>query len=320
MTGVINVSSGCAGFYKLEAVKLDEDGNEISRRVVADWFPNLITNQGLEYMGASADWLNACQVGTGSTAPAFTDTTLATYLVGTSTKQTVSSNILGVSPYYVGLVITYRFAVGVAAGNLTEIGIGKTTATGNLYSRALILDGGGSPTTITILSDEVLDASYEIRTYPPLSDSAGSVSISSVSYNYVVRAVNVNAANTTTFGRWGIPNEGTAASDGAQAAMPGSGNTAFNGVLGAITAATPTGTFDDATSVATAAYVGASLQRDGTQTYGLTDGNLSGGISAVKFSFNWCAYQISFSPAIPKTSSQSLTLTFRHTWSRATIP
>jgi hypothetical protein len=65
----LKIRSKVAGYYKLEAVKLDKAGNEVSRRVVADWFPNLITNQGLNRMGANADYLSNCQVGSGSDAP-----------------------------------------------------------------------------------------------------------------------------------------------------------------------------------------------------------------------------------------------------------
>ena len=66
------------GRYKIEAFKgfkiLDANGEWTgkvfefagSRRLCADWFDNLITNQGLDYIGSSSTWLSACQVGTSS--------------------------------------------------------------------------------------------------------------------------------------------------------------------------------------------------------------------------------------------------------------
>lgn len=320
----MKVTSGCAGYYKIEAAVLNDDGVEVSRRVLADWFPNLITNQGLDYMGNSSDWLNACQVGTGAAVPAFTDTALAAYLAGTVTKQNVTSSIPGSAPYYMATNITFRFSAGVATGNLSEVGVGKTLASGNLYSRALILDGGGAPTTITVLANEVLDVTYSIRVYPPAADVTGIVTISGVNYNYTVRALDVNSPNGTSSGKWGIPNSGTSFTDGTDASMvaPGlaGGQVVFNGSMVPVTSVAPTGTSDLVNTITTAAYVGGSLQRDGTQTLDLNQGNLAGGITVVKFAFGWCAYQCGFSPAIPKDGTKTLTLTFRHSWSRAVIP
>lgn len=318
-------SSVSGRWLRLEAHRLDDEGNIISSRLLSDGFgepvafPNLITDQGLDFMGASSTYLTACQVGTGSTAPAFTDTQLASYLAGTSNRTSaVSTAQVSVSPFYVEHVIVYRFAAGVAAGNLTEIGVSTTTTTGNLYSRALILDGGGLPTTVTVLAGEVLDATYAHRTYAPAADVAGNVTISAVNYSYVLRPCSVNAVNTVSGfgGNWGVFAPGL---PGQQmwTDLNGSAHTqrAYTGPLVAQNAGNPTGTsfFGSAAAVA---YVPGSLQVQGTQTYDLTHGNVPGGIGVVKFSFGWSAWQISFSPVIPKNNTNNLTLTFRHSWTR----
>ena len=150
----------CAGWFKIEATRPDG-----TRRVLADWFPNLILNGGLDRMGANPDYLSWCQVGSGSTAPVAAQTALVNRIAGTSTQQNNVSGAQASAPYYGWYRRTYRFAQGVAAGNLSEVGVGWATS-GSLFSRALILDGGGSPTTITVLSDEVLDVTYELRRYP----------------------------------------------------------------------------------------------------------------------------------------------------------
>ena len=65
--------------------------------------------------------------------------------------------------------------------------------------RALILDGGGSPTTLTILSDETLDVTYTIRVYPPTTDVTGSITLDGVSYGYTIRPCNVSTSGTGSY-------------------------------------------------------------------------------------------------------------------------
>jgi hypothetical protein len=112
------------GFYKLEAVKLDG-----TRRVLTDWFPNLITNGGLDRIGVSSTYLDYCHVGSGNTAPANTDTGLATPVASTITS-TSTTGIQGSSPYYTWQTIVYTFGLGVAAGNLAEVGVGWSASNG----------------------------------------------------------------------------------------------------------------------------------------------------------------------------------------------
>lgn len=319
----IAAKSGVCGRFKLEAKKLDVDGNVVSSRLLADWFDNLITDQGLNYMGATGGWLSSCQVGTGTAAPAVTDTALAAYLAGTNTFVGSSSvGAAGSAPYYAYVRITYRFGTGVAAGNLSEVGIGLTTTTGNLYSRALILDGGGSPTTITVLADEVLDVTYEHRTYPPTADVVGNITISGVNYSYVLRASSVTNPNTIAGAEdgWGQPgNETIAGFHGSGAEITAAGyQFAYSGGIGTVVQS-PSGLSDAATSVSSTAYSNNSLVREGKLSWGLSDGNL-GGVKSVRYSFKWCTYQIEFTPAIPKDGTKILELTFQHAWTRAVIP
>ena len=74
---VLTAHSGYAGWFKIEAHRVDANGDEIpgTRRVAADWFPNLITNAGLDFLGTTGPTYvyTYCRVGSGNTAPAFTD-------------------------------------------------------------------------------------------------------------------------------------------------------------------------------------------------------------------------------------------------------
>ena len=78
MNNVIDMPLSVAGRFKIEANKLGENGEVVSTRIAADWFSNLITNQGLDLMGTGSidQIVDRCRVGSGSTPPAVTDTAL----------------------------------------------------------------------------------------------------------------------------------------------------------------------------------------------------------------------------------------------------
>lgn len=302
------------GRYKLEAIRLDSDGKEISRRTLADWFPNLIVDQGLDRFGADNFLFIYCRVGTGNTAPSNTDTNLVSQVWSTATIQTTNGTTTASPPYYSSRVNTYRFAAAPSNQNLSEIGVGWSDVGGTLFSRALILDGGGSPTTITVLTGEILDATYEFRVYSPTTDVTGSISISSVSYNYTLRAALASTNNTpgwpatTSFGQ-GVSINGNALT-----------NYVYSGAIGAVTG-TPAGTVGTgASSVSNSAYSNGSYYRDATLTYNLNSGNLVGGFRSMLFVFTLFCFQIEFSPNIPKTNVSQFTLTGRLTFTRAVIP
>lgn len=293
-------SIGLCGYFKLEA----ERKKSGTRRIVADWFPNLVTNNGLDLVGNSSAWLTYCQVGTGSTTPANSDSSLATYLAMTSTHSSTSTGYTSSNPYYVYRQNVYQFGAGVAAGTLAEIGIGASSS-GNLFSRALILDSGGSPITVTILSDEYLDATYHIRCYAPTSDGTGSITLNGTSYSWTARAANACSG-------WYIHENGTA--DDYSDTI----RTAIDGSLGAITD-WPSITNWSYLTASSGSYTGGTYQRTRTLSGGLSEGNVSGGIDVVHLRKGMGQFQVGFSPAIPKTSSYIISLTFSNSWTRKSI-
>jgi hypothetical protein len=294
---------GMRGRYKLEAVNVG-DGR---RRFLAD-FPNLITDVGLERIAvaSSPNYLQNCYVGSGNTAPAFGDTALVALVASTATLQASTATTQPSSPYFGTRANTYRFAQGAAAGNLAEIGIGNAST--NLFSRALILDGGGSPTTITVLSTEFLDCTYTFECIVPLVDVTGNVTIAAVSYAYTLRA-----ANATAGSQW-------ASSAGGSPATPGS-LAVYSGAIGAITSS-PGGTQANADSNVVASYTPGSHLLSTTSTWGLNSANFgAGGITAAAFSTTNSVsgignFQWSFTPFIPKDATKILTLTATIAWAR----
>lgn len=300
---------GMSGRYKLAAVNAET--GEV--REETPWFDNLITDAGLEHIGANGVG-TYCMVGSGSAAPAVTDTTLAARVAATSGVQTASDVVATAAPWYVAQRRVYRFAVGVAAGNLTEVGIGWSTTA--VFSRTLIKDGGGNPTTLTVLPSEFLDVTYEFRLYCPENDTPLSVTIGGTGYSGVIRA-----AYATNMGDW---SPGHVLGNGMGSVTHDPVLLAYSGAtLGAQTSA-PTGASSSSSTGTSnftlAAYVPGSKKRTITCTAGLNELNLAGGINALLFQpLRAGTFQMSFSPPIPKTSSQTLSLTFELSWGRRSV-
>ena len=307
----INIETGVCGLFQLETFRCDESGVEIpgSRKVKAPWFQNLITDAGLNRMGANNGWKGYCQVGSGATSPAVTDTGLVSRIAGVSVEKFTAGSS-GSAPWYGFSRTVTRFPAGVAAGNLAEVGMGWSP-TGNLFSRALILDAGGSPTTITVLPDEFLDVTYEFRQYAPTVDGTGTVVLAGVTYNYTSRASTANSSS------W------QATASGVQMGVGGGGIQpvlAYTGDIGAVTGS-PSGT---STSMpgSIQAYVNNSLTSKTLISAGPTQGNLTGGIGSIQLqstSSGNGAFQIGFSPKIPKDATKTLNLAVSYSWARKTL-
>ena len=92
---------------------------------------------------------------------------------------------------------------------------------------------------------------------------------------------------------------------------------AGDGDIGPITG-TPTGTNVTNGSVVKDAYINNSLEVTGTITFGLTAGNHASGFKSLYFyvGADLAILQLSFTPAIPKTSNDILTFKVKHSWGR----
>jgi len=308
----ININCGMRGFFRLRTF------NKFSgkQRLDTGWFPNTILTSGRNIMATQAVWTNWCHVGTSSTAPSASDTSLLGFVAATSTIQAQSYAAQASAPYYGWFRKTYRFSAGAATGNLSEAGVGWGSSGATLISRALIVDAFGSPTTITVLSDEWLDVTYELRYYPPLVDVNGTVTLNGVSYNTVTRA-----ASVTGEGSW-------AQYIGTKIAPSASGTVwrAFDGALGAITTL-PSGNiaYCDNNGQFNQSYVNNSYFIDMQCDTGPTGWNLGAGIRCLSFITSAGAYQTSFSAVsgggrIPKTSLYTMKMVWRIAWAEVPAP
>ena len=299
-----------AGYYRITATNKDT----LEERVLADWFPNLITNNGLNLINfGNGNMTSYCYVGSGSTAPTVNDSGLqnlvAVKVAGSLMFTSYSAKTT--PPYYGYATRSWTFAPGEAVGNLSEVGCGKDALGVNIFSRSLITDALGNPITITVLANDYLTITYELRCYPPLEDSVSTVDIAGVATECTVRA-----AEVTTGYRWGFYQDGdhNTVVNGYSAPV-----TVFKGVLGSITGS-PTLSLGNVTqSSPTDVYTPGSHFRDGVVNLSLAQGNSVEGISAIQIPTWIGSFQIGFNPPIVKDNTRTLRINYRVSWGRKEI-
>lgn len=325
---VIQLEEKVQGYIKIERfVGPQKDG--ICNGV---WeFHNLVLNSGLDLLCTtngpiSSTLYNRCSVGTSNTAPAAGQTLLLGPVGSTTTKTDLGTSYVTGPPPYVQRAVQYDFAVGDIVANIAEIGIGPGTYNVTpLMSRALVLDGGGSPTVVSVLVTESLRVTHYLRNYIITTDTAGVVTIGGINYNYVVRAAawNIAAVNGGAEfpGGWSSSTGGTDAGGVFKNLTTTLMATTGNGQIGAYSIQTlgtielypaNTGGAVGCGTYAPVAYVAGDYYRDSVITIGLTEANtLTGGIGAITYGGYFGVYQMSFTPKLPKTALNAFALRLR---------
>ena len=298
----MKATSKVSGEFKL----LVTNASTGKTRVAADWFPNLVTNAGLDRL-VNGDYTNFVQVGTGTAIPQFADTTLANWRAGTNRARTTSVSFGGVPHYQSILTVQWQFDMGAASGNLSEVGVSHLSS-GSLFSRALILDSNGNPTTITVLANEFLTVIYKFSKYPPLNDIESTIVLGGITHEVTGRAMGVNG------GLWGSFGFGTVSTETTHKLFT-SGLTSLTGSYGTVAGGSGTG----------ATYVPGSYTRSVTSYWGLTSQNMSARLLGATFNYSdvspWPAvasFQYEFNPPIEKNNTNTLSLTTSYSWARRT--
>lgn len=299
-------------------------------------FKNLITNGGLDALlgrgiqsggggtnNPITDLTTAnimyAAVGTGSTTPAITDTTLVSEVTPSSSNRTNSDggfspsgpSYTAGSPDYWQRSATFLFDFAQGNGNLTEVALIGDSSSGLMFMRQLFKDGGGTPTTVVKTSAEQLRVIYRFRIQPLQSDVVQSaVAISGTNYDITTRAA--NADQTAGWGAFGEYLK-------------------FNGnikgfayetqTLGARTT-TPAGSNSVSTSKTESAYSNGTWVRDVRYEWSISGGNFALGIGSVVHGLRQSnfddeqMFQSSFSPRFAKDNTKRLRLDVRYTIDR----
>lgn len=276
------------GEYALKVHKADTGALVRSRGP----FKNLFLTSGLDILGS---WNGAsAYVGTGTTPPVISDTQLQTVLGRSSVIQGNSVEAAGGAPdYWSTSAQTWRFNPGVATGNITEVGVGAGASTSSytLMSRALVVDASSAPTAITVLADEYLDVTYQLKMYPSLTDNAQVVNLSGVPYTFTSRQLQIASSSikiNLSSGSIGSIRPFFAVSNSNLVAYLTGTAPGTPVALNTITATTMLneGGSYSYTGGSAQAYVPGSNKVTYNQSLGLNDANLANGISGFRFYFS----------------------------------
>lgn len=291
----INCKVGLTGRYKLAKKR----GQDVVYE--GEWFNNLITNNGLDLIAETQSRFDYCAAGSGNSTPTVNDTAIESLLGDEqSPSVTYATNL---TDYYISYTAVYTFNVGAVAGNVSELTIGAGDNGTNIFSRALVKDGFGNPTSIAVLSDEQLIVTWELRYYFDGTDQADTVD----GYSIVMRPAELGL--TSVWQNINIEAGMSVVSSGPLAVRAYVG-----GGLGSITS-DPDGSDIIRTAASNQVYSAGTYQKTGTASW--SPSRFSGTVNAfyVPF-FPFGAWQFSVSPGIVKTSDDKLEIDVAVTWGR----
>ena len=319
----INWRHEVEGRFLIEKAKVNAEGIEIpgTRVVVADWSDNMILNNGLDLMATQWGYANDICVGSGTGAVTAGQTALQNHIAWSNSEQsrTVGAQV-DVEPYYGWARLTRRFNAGFGGGNVNigEVGAGFGV-NNSLYSRALVRDSNGDPAVIPILVDEVLDVTYELRSYPAESDATGTVTLKGVPTDFIIRSMSMHNGGSFVVGL-GRDEFGLSNFDAWRFQ---------NAVRGTVGIGPVTRTNDDLNSAAggesfrtqpactlVGGYVSGNYYRDVQMLLDLNQGNWGDGIGVFGVSYNFGAFQLAFDPPPVKVNTEKFTVVVRVSWGR----
>lgn len=235
-------------------------------------------------------------VGTGSTPPAVTDTQLENR-VSPPTIAAASfdnaSTAEDVNNIYYTNEFRQRFTIGSVVGNIAEVAASfNENPSAGIGTRTLVKDLQGNPTTITVLATEELTVYYKFTVVVPKSDS--------------VSVVDVNGTPTTVTMRVDDQMSFFTFFNTQRSCRP------WETLTLNVTGTSPTVTGVGAVVLPTLSW---STDNENLLTYnfGTGDANFAGGIGGV---YTVQGYAVNFNPPIPKTSNDTLRLTFKRIYDR----
>lgn len=297
------------------------------KQVVKDtgFFDNLITNTGMNRIGTVTTNTNTpissfnslCGrfvVGSGSAEPQFTDTALQSPVAFASSNSALDNQSSNYDRGWFEMTVRHQFGQGEAAGNLSEIGIQHTSTSGPLWSRALILDEQGNPTTITVLPDDFLTCYYTLRIMIPKEDAVFNINVDYGEDGIVPTIVTgrpLNANSSSAQSGWGLQTAATSTTGGAYLQF-------YTGGLAAPTADRPLGSSiaNPTYTFSIVPYVHDSFERYVTRTNELNEHN-SQQLRTARLEALMGCWQIEFDPPLQKDNTQTMEVTFGYSWARA---
>lgn len=318
--------------------KFDAEGNFIEFGEVIEetgWGKNIVTLVGINALLGTGSQVQMWSVaGTSNASPSEANTVLGAYAGKQTTRPVTIVTTRQTNPateLYYRVVDRTTFnpgAFGASPVNIAEAGktfgqasLPSVTAATQVFSRGLLVDGGGAPTTISVAPDEYLDIIWEFTIYLPY-DVTGTVSLTidgaATNHTYYVRPLRLDG-NLSAWINFITGDAGASALTIAPISPTAAANNAFSSstATGNSTLTTPsvepTGFLSTnvATTASWAAYIANSKQRQANYVWSLTAGNASApGVTMVSVFLGRPSFQVSYNPPIAKTSAKQLNLSF----------
>lgn len=312
----LNMQAQFGGLFKFEVRKMGTD--ELVRET--DWFHNLVLDQGLDGM-ATKNWFYGCAVGTDGTAPDAKQTALGNQVASVQgTKQWWRNVYNKDGTLYLWQRRSFRFEAGTLKNvTLAEVGIvmldeSVSVSKRPIWNRALITDSDGKPTTITVLEDEYLDVTCEVRCYLNTEDEF-------CSFNLVDK--NDKIIDTIQATIRPVNMDSSAVAEGMSSPLRSwctSRVTLYSTPIGNINKGPATGNYSSSTAQSTNGlnYINGSHKTTSKAVWGLDSANDIDfkSVTTSTPGINYPAWQIGFSKPIRKTSTQTLTIQLSLSWDR----
>ena len=207
----MHINTGFAGEFRYDI--LDSEGNI---KTSTDFQKNIILDRGLDSFGGIGSALSSgsCVVGSGNSAPTPGQTTLDSIVDKNSSILSSTQNFAYTESgdvYKSSLTRVFEFR-GLGEVNISEVGLTNSytssTKEHTLNTRAPIKDVLGNPTTISLLTGEVLQVHYVIWRVIELKETTGTITLTSntnadTTYNFVCKPalIGSNDYNYGTVGK-----------------------------------------------------------------------------------------------------------------------
>ena len=289
-------------------------------RLDTGFFPNVITNLGLDAIGNDHNLFTYCAVGGGNSKPLNTNTKLDNFLAAGS--QISSESKYDYDPvrdtefYKCSRTVGYRFE-GLDNKNISEVGLvgDYRPELHSAFTRTLIKNSAGEPTVITVLSGEILELQYRLWQVFDVKDKDQVVTATidgvEVPFNVKIRLAGVGG---NLGGSWSY-----AAVAGAHLTFQGNNYHQFGtGELGEITGQN-SGGLTNVYGLSWEAYQPSTYKRKFYVNASITDAVHP--IRSFLFFTGLGAYQVRFGTVngdlpIDKTNQEILQLGFEMSWGR----
>ena len=321
----MNTNIGMTGEFRCVVKKSDG-----STKIDTGYQKNLILNQGLDFFGGgNGDNMMAyCVIGSGNSKPSYTQNNLDAFLAATGIA-TATEYPLYKTDYdktrdgdLYKASVTNKYSFTNIVGNISEVGLASNytnSSSYNLCTRALIKDSNGNPTTISVLSGEILDIYYKLWRITDLTDKNTTLNVldgvgGSVAYNVITRPsyVGFNSGVYDYANRSiGIPaayRMGAAINVRADTGGLTNADTEFNAVNAV-----------NVSSIAWSPYVNGSYKRQLTADATVNDLNLNIRRFQIQIGFGDFQFRVgkvSDDSPIVKTDTQTLTIPVEVSWGR----